>query len=277
MLNGVATTPCSTFTGADGKATTTCVAVINSKGELSVSDTDTHTSLNRLQIAPDGSLKVSSQGTSAITGSVSVSGGHIIVDNLPATQPVSGTVNVGNLPATQQVSGTVNVGNLLATQPISGSVGVNNFPATQQVSGAVAVNNLPADQQIHGSVTVANLPAATGSGGVTRIDLPVHAGVPGGTVTFFDNVDVSGCRAFTIAGALSVSGWPEISLNIRDIGLSSIFSLIPKTLDAPGGVEWAYPTQPFSDEPFYATNIQIVVRNRANATADVTVSVFCQH
>lgn len=35
----------------------------------------------------------------------------VSVNNFPATQPVSGTVDVGNFPASQTVNGTVNVGN----------------------------------------------------------------------------------------------------------------------------------------------------------------------
>src|SRR5688572_22427480 len=42
-------------------------------------------------------------------------------------------VKVNNIPATQSVTGTVNVGNLPATQPVSGTVAVSNFPSQQQV------------------------------------------------------------------------------------------------------------------------------------------------
>ena len=65
----------------------------------------------------------------------------VTVGNLPATQPVSGTVAISNLPATQPVSGTVSVGNFPATQPVSGSVTVSNFPATQPVSGSVVAGD----------------------------------------------------------------------------------------------------------------------------------------
>src|SRR5579872_719003 len=65
------------------------------------------------------------------TWSVDIDGTpSVSVSNLPATQPVSGTVNVGNLPATQPVSGTVNVGNFPLTQTVSGNVSVANFPAS---------------------------------------------------------------------------------------------------------------------------------------------------
>ena len=45
-------------------------------------------------------------------------------------------VEVLNLPATQPISGSVSVSNFPASQPISGSVTISNFPATQAVSAA---------------------------------------------------------------------------------------------------------------------------------------------
>ena len=110
-----------------------------------------------------------------ITGGTAV---PVTVSNLPATQPVSGTVAVSNLPATQPISGSVVVSaapgltdtqlraNPVAvavtfptTQPISGAVSVSNFPASQPVSGAVSVSNLPATQP----VSAATLPLPTGA------------------------------------------------------------------------------------------------------------------
>jgi hypothetical protein len=105
------------------------------------------------------------QTTQEVTGHVTVT-----VDNLPVTQPVSGTVNVGNLPADRQtdvldrlsdiltelqgtltILGTVAVSSLPA---VSGNVTVDNLPVTQPVSGTVTVDNLPTDQQVHGTVAV---------------------------------------------------------------------------------------------------------------------------
>lgn len=104
MINGTASTPCSTATSTLG-ATTTCNAVVDSKGQVAISDADTHQALGRLQYDNSGNLRVTSQGTSTVSG-------HVNVDNLPATQTVNGTVSVGNLPAQQEVTGTVSVGNL---------------------------------------------------------------------------------------------------------------------------------------------------------------------
>lgn len=93
-------------------------------------------------------------------------GGSVAVSNFPASVALDAgtlaaleTINVGNLPATQPVSGSVSVSNLPVIQPVSGSVAVTNLPATQPVSGTVAVSNLPATQPVSGTVTVSNFPA----------------------------------------------------------------------------------------------------------------------
>ncbi len=119
-----------------------------------------------------GALKVG--GTVALSGTAAVT-----IGNWPATQPVSvavlpalppgsnaiGSVSVNNLPATQTVSGTVSV-STLPTLPAGnnaiGTVSVSNLPATQPVSGAVTVTALPAlasGSNAIGSVTVNNFPA----------------------------------------------------------------------------------------------------------------------
>lgn len=108
---------------------------------------------------------------------------HAVIDNLPGTQTVNGTVNIGNLPTTQPVSGTVGIqgGNTQAvkvdnsgvTQPISGSVAVSNLPAIQQIGGMVGVNNFPASQAITGTVT-ANVQG--GNGTAVKVDGTVNIG-----------------------------------------------------------------------------------------------------
>src|SRR5665213_292770 len=67
---------------------------------------------------------------------------HIIVDNFPASQAVTGTfwqatqpVSIATMPTTP-VTGTF----WQAVQPVSGTVAVSNFPAIQPVSGTVTVN-----------------------------------------------------------------------------------------------------------------------------------------
>lgn len=60
-------------------------------------------------------------------------------------------VSVNNMPATQQVSGTVNVG---------------NFPSTQQVSGSVSVSNLPASLSSGRTILLASNVTAISHNGV---------------------------------------------------------------------------------------------------------------
>lgn len=117
MLNGVATTPCNAGVAPGGQqsgndetkkglVTTTCTAVVDSKGQLSISDTDTHKSLNQLQFDAGGNLKTAGQGTATISGTVSVS-------NFPATQDVNitgGTVNATTPVATKRVFRQSNLG-----------------------------------------------------------------------------------------------------------------------------------------------------------------------
>jgi hypothetical protein len=56
---------------------------------------------------------------------------QVEVNNLAATQTVTGTVNVGNFPTTQAVNGTVNVGNFPTTQAVNGSVKTTPSLATR--------------------------------------------------------------------------------------------------------------------------------------------------
>lgn len=134
----------------------------------------------RVSVAGTGTAQVSyslSTNASLVQLSASIPPGNnklgtVEVLNFPAF-PAS--FSVSNLPATQPVSGTVNVGNLPATQPVSGSVTVSNFPAAFQVS------NFPATQTIAGTVNVGNFPATQA---VTVGNFPTTqqvVGIPGGT------------------------------------------------------------------------------------------------
>jgi hypothetical protein len=203
MLNGIATTPCSSYTGLDGKTTTTCIAVVNAKGELTTKDADVRAALDKMTFGTDGSLKVS--GTSTVTGNVNVTvtGGHINVDNLPTAT----------------------------------------------------------------------------SGGVTAIPLATQNSVASGSVAFWDNVDVSRCRSFTVE-ALSSATPPEISVFVG--------SLYPIKVDVKtkngtnpwggsGGVQWAFPVQPLSEQPFYAMSVSIWARNSALSPATLSGAILCQH
>jgi hypothetical protein len=86
LVNGIVSTPCNNVTTPVG-TTTTCNAVVDQRGQVAVSDADTHSSLSKLQYDAGGNLKVTSQGTSTVSGSVSVS-------NFPTTQSVTGTVKI---------------------------------------------------------------------------------------------------------------------------------------------------------------------------------------
>jgi hypothetical protein len=83
----VTSTPCNSQT-ENGKTTTRCTAVVDSRGQLAVSDADTHASLGRFRFDSSGNLQT------------------------------SGSLNVANFPANQQV----NFGG--AAQPVT----VQNFP-----------------------------------------------------------------------------------------------------------------------------------------------------
>ena len=210
QVNGVATTPCNSSTSPSG-TTTTCNAVVDSRGQLSTSDADTHTALARNQYDGAGNLKVTSQGTSTVSGSVSV-------NNLPAVQAVSGRVGVNNLPAVQAVSGGVDVNNFPATQAVSGNVGV---------SGTVNVGNLPATQTVH----VDNLPASSGTPVANKVqsvaisladssstDVPVHM-----TVTYGR---FSGCTNqylyLTGGGYLQIPGSETIAFPAGGVSVDHI-------------------------------------------------------
>jgi hypothetical protein len=117
----------------------------------------------------------SSYGTSP--GAVAVIGVNAFVTNLPATQPISGSVSVSNFPATQASNQTQLAGTTLGapsnygTSPGAVSVqGVNAF-VTNQVSA-----QLVAGSAAIGTVQVTSIPALpTGSntiGGVTQASGP---------------------------------------------------------------------------------------------------------
>ena len=116
-----------------------------------------------------GSIEVSNfPATQAVSDAaleaiISAGAAKVAVQNYPASQ----VVHVDNLPATQAVSGSVSIANLPATQAVSDAaleaiisagaakVAVQNYPASQ----VVHVDNLPATQAVSGSVSIANLPA----------------------------------------------------------------------------------------------------------------------
>lgn len=191
MINGAATTPCSSTAGTLG-ATTTCNAVVDSNGDLHVS------------------------GTSTVSGTVGV-------NNFPGDQQVHGTVGVNNFPADQQVHGTVGVSNFPADQQVHGSVtghvNVDNLPASQTVNGTVNVGNLPSTQTVH----VDNFPAtqnvnivggaSTTAGPVATRALPIQGTLGHGSTNFDITLPVGMKMTF-----LSLSGCSLYRFNLSGGG-----------------------------------------------------------
>jgi hypothetical protein len=133
-INGVATTPCSTGVTTGGTATT-CNAVVDTKGQLSTSDADTHTALARNQYDSAGNLKV--------TGTTSVSG-EVKVNNFPATQNVHVDNMTGFPVATQALQ-------VQTPTPFSGSI---DLPVRMNVTYAMFFPGVPPAQQPCTSVSL---------------------------------------------------------------------------------------------------------------------------
>lgn len=156
--------------------------------------------------------------TRTVTGTVAVS-------NLPATQPVSGTVTAnagtGPWPVTDNggsltVDGSVSIGNFPATQPVSGTVAVNNFPATQTVAGTVTANEgtlqsatlmVTATGAAAAAVTL-TLPAVAGQFHyITSVEITAYttlARTGGVTPVIVTTTNLPGTPAFTLQSAAAV-------------------------------------------------------------------------
>lgn len=203
---------------------------------------------------------------------------HAVIDNLPGTQTVNGTVNIGNLPTTQPVSGTVGIqgGNTQAvkvdnsgvTQPISGAVSVSNLPAIQQVGGMVGVNNFPASQAITGTVT-ANIQG--GNGTAVKVDGTVNVG----NWPSSQNVSLTG--PITIANpvsSVSVTNFPAKQAieggNASPVSVTGTFW--PATQPVSGSVSVSnFPaTQPISGTVTVANPVSTVTV--ANPTTSVSIN-----
>jgi hypothetical protein len=170
----------------------------------------------------------------------------VSVVNLPATQPVSGSVSVGNFPATQAVSGTVSIGNFPATQPVSGSVSVSNqaafafdangnlrvnFPTTQAISGSVSISNFPATQPVSGTVSIGNFPSTQA---ISASSLPLPTGAATETTLASLNgklpsalagdrlkVDVAFPANQTVSGTVSVGNFPATQTISGSVSVSN--------------------------------------------------------
>jgi hypothetical protein len=200
-----------------------------------------------------GALSTSAKGTTAAGSPTSTSVDantqalHAFVTNLPATQPVSGTVSVSNFPATQPVS-------IAATVPVSGAF----WQATQPVSAAALP--LPAGAATSAAQTdgtqktqVTNFPATQA---ISAASLPLPTGAAQ------DGTDISSPTAMPAGGA-GIRGW-----------LSSIWTKLNGTLNvsvqnaslAVTGTFWQA-TQPVS----LATNAPDVTDRSGRLLGHVTV------
>jgi hypothetical protein len=142
---------------------------------------------------------------------------HTLVDNFPATQPISGSVTVLNasIPVTgtfwqavQPVSGTVTLSNPGLTDaqlraspvPVSGTVAVSNFPAT------VAVTQSTSPWVVSGTVT-ANLGTVDG----LALDATLTNGTQVTSVSNFPAIQ-------PVSGTVAVSNFPASVEVSNDVG-----------------------------------------------------------
>lgn len=222
-----------------------------------------------------GSLHVSQQGT--ISASVTNSdfpdaGTHTKLDSANAKLD-SANAQLGQL--TFDGSGNLKTAPQ-GTAQVSGSVSVNNFPSS------VNIGNLPSDQQIHGSVTVTNLPTVTG--GVTEIDLPTHTAVPSGKATEWDGIDVSSCRSLTVGVKTIGDGNTPAPSGLDIYTESAIGEYVDVDVHSRTGTHttggasvWGFPTQPGTNEPFFATTIGLYAYNGDSVARDMVAAIYCSH
>lgn len=159
-----------------GVKVTNFPATQNVSGTVSVSDFPATQAVSAASLPlPAGAAADGTDGTgiTAPTGAVGIRGWLSgIYAALKSTLSVSGTVAVSNLPATQPVSGTVTVDQssgaslhadidtlppLVAGSAAIGTVGVTvlpSIPAGSALIGSVDVANLPTVQPVSGTVTV---------------------------------------------------------------------------------------------------------------------------
>jgi len=229
-------------------------------GSVTITPTVTQTAMN---VSSSSGLRVWNDGSVGVSGSVTLAS-QISVNNFPATQNVSGTVNIGtapqfmisNFPAVQAVSGTIivtpsvtqtaqNVSSSSGLRVwndglvgVSGSVtlgnqiSVNNFPATQNVSGTVnigtapqfMISNFPAVQAISGTVTttqgVTQTAQNVSSSSGLRVFHTAPVGISGSTpleIWSQSPLGVSGTIGVNnfpavqaISGGIVVQNWPSI-------------------------------------------------------------------
>lgn len=121
-----------------------------------------------------------------------------IMEGLPTTQGVSGTVNIGN-----QISGIVGVSGVVNTF-------VTNFPNTQGVSGSVSVLNFPVVQGVSGILQIGAVSGVVGVSGIVNVNVqnfPSTQGVSG-SVIVSGIVGVSGVTA--VSGTVNIGNFPAV-------------------------------------------------------------------
>lgn len=138
---------------------------------------------------------VAGTGTAALNAVIAANSSLVqLVSPLPPGTNALGSVSVSNLPATQPVSGTV-----AATQSGTWTVGLNGaLPPGTNALGSVSVSNFPTTQTVSGSIGL------TGS-------LPAFATTP----TFNCG---TGCYQATqpVSGTVSVSNFPSTAAPAND-------------------------------------------------------------
>jgi hypothetical protein len=124
-------------------------------------------------------------------------------------------------------------------------------------------------------VAISNLPAA-GAGGVTRIELATQT-VAGNGTAHWSNADVSGCRAFSLVIHNSGAHTPEIeSVYLNVFGALYLpIDLYQKNGYGPEVI--AFPVQPQTSQPYFATLIHVFAHNPENTDSDLTGVILCQH
>lgn len=132
------------------------------------------------------------------------------------------------------------------------------------------------------NTAVSNLPAVTG--GVTVIALATQTAIASGNAAEWDGVDVSGCRSFSVAVKSIGNGLTTPPSNMHIYiqggpgeGVEVDVHERSGTPISNGPSDFGFPTQPGTNEPFYATSIGFYAKNNDGSAHDMAAQVFCSH
>lgn len=127
----------------------------------------------------------------------------VLVNNFPATTPISGTVTALQGTSPWITSGTVTSNQ--GTSPWVTSVG--NFPATQNIAGSVSVSNFPVSQTVNGTVSVTQ-PVAVSQSGAWSVtaNQGTSPWVTSGTSTVSGSVNVGNFPALQNVNETQIGG-----------------------------------------------------------------------